>query len=292
MANAAALSAVRRCGLSSWCELGDRHELEPALTRRLEDVRHRRDGLRPVAALAGAVAVVQEQDRAGPQHALAAGHDRVDARAGGVEDGAGPAHHPVALLPGHRRDERVSEAVWRPEELGRPCRRPRRRAALSAARNWCTIARGPGEHEQRVVLAVARQLVALGDDPAGDVGMRAHLAPECEERGPRARIPERVEHPGRPLRARAVVEGDRHHRLGRRAEADHPSEEACVRCERRPRDRDQDEDGGCDDDLAGPAADLLPDHRRRRQPDGGCDHEANDDVALAHTGLTPASRSS
>ena len=86
MANAAALSAVRRCGRSSWASCETVTDLEPALARRLEDVRHGRDGLRPVAALAGAVAVVQEQDGARAQHVPAAGHDRVDARAGGVED--------------------------------------------------------------------------------------------------------------------------------------------------------------------------------------------------------------
>ena len=179
----------------------------------------------------------------------------------------------------------------RPEELGRLAVDRVGECALGRTELLHDRPRA-GEHEQRVVVAVAGQLVALVDDPAGDVGVRAHLAPEREERGPRTRVPEGVEHPRRPLRARPVVERDCHHRLGGRTEADHTPEEAGVRRERRPGDRDQGQDREGDDDLARPAADLLPDHRRRREPDGGRDHEANDDVALAHTGLTPASRSS
>ena len=272
-------------------ELRDGHRLEAALPQRLEDVRHGLDGLRPVAALSGAVAIVQEQDGARAQHVLASGDDCVDPGPRRVEDRPVPSDHPVALLSGHRRDERVSEAVGRTEELRRLAVNGGGERAVGLPELVHDRPRA-GEHEQRVVLAVAGELVALGHDPLCDVGMSAHLAAEREERRPGARVAQRVEHARRPLGARAVVEGDGDHRLGCRAQADDPSEEAGVRRERRPGHRHQDQDRDRNEHLAGPPPDLLSDHRRHRQPDGGGDYEANDDVALAHTGLTPASRSS
>ena len=272
-------------------ELRDGHRLEAALPHRLEDVRHRLDGLRPVAALTGAVAVVQEQDRARAQHVLASGDDRVDpgpAPCRRSPRSTRPSGSPAVRPPPRRTGFGSRGAHGR---ASTPCRRRPRRARC---RPPGTGARSPAGRRTRAASGPRRGWRARGPRPRSSVRCRDELAPGGRARRTSPGRPRRAARRARPASTRgsAVVEGDGDHRLGCRAQADDPSEEAGVRRERRPGHRHQDQDGDGDEHLAGPPPDLLSDHRRHRQPDGGGDYEANDDVALAHTGLTPASRSS
>ena len=268
-AKAAALSAVRRCGRSSSASCGDRHGLEAALTRRLEDVRHRLDGLRPVAALAGAVAVVQEQDRARAAARSGSGR-RSRRRPGGrcrrsrrsSRPCGSPAARPPAETNGLRKPwgarksfDALPSTASASALLGRPeLVHDRRAGPANMSSEWSSpwlASSWPSATIRRAMSGCART-----------------WRPSTKNVARAPRIPERVEH------ARASTRGSGPSSkviatigCGRRAAADHPSEEAGVRRERRPRDGDQDEDGDRRRRPRRAGRRLLPDHRRRREPD-------------------------
>ena len=137
----------------------------------------------------------------------AAGDGR-GARVGGVEDAAGPGGHPVARAARPERGGGASESVGRSEQA-RHRARPRGRLgrALGAAQLVLDVPRA-AEDQDPVVVAVAGELVAVGDDAAHELGVALGLAAQDEEGGARARLGEGVED-GRRQRPRPVVEGQR-----------------------------------------------------------------------------------
>ena len=189
-------------------QLGDGHELDALLLAGLQDPRQRLHRLRPVVAVAGAVSVVQEQDRPRIEPRHAAVDDSLDAGLGRVPDARRPPHHAVAEAARHRHQEGAAKAVRGPEQ--------RRRSGAGRAHDRfvqrAQLVGDPGrplEGEQPVVVAVAGQLVALGHDPAGDLGVGAHLAAQREEGGAHAGRGQRVQDRRGELGAGPVVEGDR-----------------------------------------------------------------------------------
>ena len=114
-----ALSAMRRRGRSSPASSEIGHELDALLLAGLEDPRQRLHRLRPVVAVAGAVGVVQEQDRPGVEPRHAAVDDPLDAGLGRVPDARRPAHHAVAEAARDRHQERAAKAVGGAEQRRR-----------------------------------------------------------------------------------------------------------------------------------------------------------------------------
>ena len=188
--------AVRLAGARDR-ELRDRHELVAGRVRALDDLGHGLDGLAAVVALAAAVGVVQQEDAAGPEAADRAPHDRLGAGLGRVPDALRPAHHLVAAARGHARDEGIAEAVRGAEEqrVQLPAERGRERGlrALELALD----VRLRGERQQRVVVAVRRDLVALLAHAADQLGV-------LPRRGGRARRRSRARRSRAARRARAA----------------------------------------------------------------------------------------
>ena len=240
--------------------------------------------------LPGSVGVVQQQDRPRLQARDAASDDPLDARQRGVPDAGRPADHPVTEPLGHGGQKRAAEAVRRAEQRRRrlPDRLDHRllgRAQLVGDRLR------PVERHDRVVLAVAGQLVALVDDPAGDLRVRADVAAEHEERGLRAAVAQRVEDGRRVEVARPVVERDGRLRAGELPAGDHGAEQRRVGRERAPGDGEQRDQRDREDRVAQLVAHLDRHRAPDQAPDDREGYEASDDLALAHAGRRPAIRS-
>ena len=165
-------------------QLGHGHELEAALAGGGEDPGQRRDGLRAVVARAGAVAVVQQQDRARLRGAWRSGRRSPRCPAGRCRRrcrSSRPPGSPAARRPAPRTGCESRAACGTAAPRGA---RPRLDLGLLGRAELVGDRLRPGEREQRVVVAVAGQLVALVHDPAGELGMGVHVAAQAEERAP------------------------------------------------------------------------------------------------------------
>ena len=168
----------------------------------------------------------------------AAVDDHVDARLGGVEHAAGPARRrgsPAGGRPAPRTGcgsragcERAAAAC-----APTPTRPPPRSSAAGGRSPWAVA----NSHD-RVVVAVAGELVALRDDPLGELGVRVQLTAQAEERRLHAGVAcSASSTPGvySAVGPSSNVIGDQ--RVGRVAATDHLAEDARVGRERAPRPR-------------------------------------------------------
>ncbi len=143
----------------------------------------------------------------GAQPGDATGDDPVDTRSGGVPDAGRPADDAVPQPARHRNQERASEPVRRTEQGRRPAAGGVHHRLVQRTQLAGDLGRAL-EREQRVIVAVAGELVALGHDPARDLGVGAHVATEHEEGRSHAGRGQGVEHGRRELGAGAVIERD------------------------------------------------------------------------------------
>jgi hypothetical protein len=271
-------------------QLRHRHELESQLLAGVEDLGKRLDRLRAVVAVARAVGVVQQHDRARVEGGHAAIDDPLDAGLCGIPDSGRPAHHAVAQPSRHGHEERAAEPVRRAEQRRRRSAGRSHHRLVQRAQLVGDLGR-PLEGEQPVVVAVAGQLVPLLDDAPGDLRVGAHLPAQAEEGRPHVGGGQRIQDGRRELGAGPVVERDRRHRRRHLAAADHLAEQRGVGGERGPCEHQHDQRRGGEEQVAEQSADRDRQRRRAQEPGGGGGYEDADDLALAHTGRVPAIRS-
>ena len=173
-----------------------------------EDERQRRRGAHPGAARAVVVGVVEEDDVPGPRRR------RLTRRA---IDSGGRAPRPVPP-PARPEDRPPAAAANRAQRRG--AEDPVGRAVVGDRLAARLLDRRPGAfgvleeltrgEAQEVAVAVAVQLdpVPGGDDLGGQRRSPLDLLAGEEEGGDRAVLAQRLEHGGRPLRVRPVVEGE------------------------------------------------------------------------------------
>ena len=192
---------------------------------RVDDLRHGLGGLGAIVAVPRAVAVVQQQDRAGTEARDGAAHDLVDARLGRIPHALRPADDAVAAPLGRPVHEEVAEAVRRAEERASAPRLPppRSRSRFASSCRGDLVRRR--ERQQRVVVAVRGDLVPARADLRDQLRMLGRMPPEDEERRLDVSLAQHLEHPGRRLGGRPVVEGQRDHAVGRAVAVDHAAEE-------------------------------------------------------------------
>ena len=285
---AAATTSRQREILRSGCdlgELGDRDELVAGVVGCVDDLGHRVRRLRAVVAHARAVAVVQQQDRPRAEAGDGAAHDLVRAGLGGVPDALRPADDAVAAALGGTVHERVPETVRGAEQLARRgARRVGDRDLRPCERRRDVV--GLREREQRVVVAVRGDLVAVGADRRDDLRVLVGMPPQHEERRLDLARAQHLEHDGRRLERGPVVERERDHAVDRAVAVDDAAEEGGVRRERAPGEhRDARDDDG-EQQPARPAGDRRADDGRGRGGERGAhdreEHEAREDLGLLH----------
>ena len=244
-------------------ELGDRHELVAGIVCGVDDLRHRLGRLRAVVAVARAVPVVQQQDGAGAEarHRAAARSCRRRAwpcprRPSSSRRRGSPGPPP----PGARTGCGSRAARGRAGSERSRTRRDRGLGACQRARHVI----GLGERQQRVVVAVRCDLVTVRADRRDDLGVLVGVPAEHEERRPDLARAQHLEHDGRGLQRRAVVERQRDHAVRGAVAVDDAAEERRVRRERAPREQHDAEDRDREQEPTRPADDRGADHGRDR----------------------------
>ena len=130
-------------------------------------------------------------------------------------------------------------------------------------------------------VAVERHLVPGGDDPPDELRAAAHLLPHDEERRRRSARRERLQHRGRPLGMRSVVECERDARGEPALDVVATGEAVGVRGER---ERDHEVSASTSDAADGSAASASPGARR---PDSASDSACASSGVVRATSAMP-----